>query len=446
MSNSLVMGEFNSEKYWRSENLSRLPEFSDKNSPDIILSMDELLFSFCNDNDVLITRYRFNDSLKHYLNTIGFNFIVSGESVQKSIEESSKSIFQLMYENKDRISGVKAQINSGTKFSPYSVVPYCDVISDDLNLLFHGAKLDVVKEVNSKVYSCKVSKSLNLKYGGDITYNSRELSEKGEKLLEKGSFLIKDSYGVSGKGNLLINSPGILERIVKHLESQEKRGLASIFVVEPLLDRDIDFSCGFKIGKNGDVKIVSIQKMINNNFAYCGSYTADQEFAAGLYKNKYFEILEQVAHILYSDGYFGEVCLDSMILKSGDIVPIVEINARKSMGFINHRIDEYLSQFGQKGNLIFLNLGYRRELAFEHLLVRMDKEGLIFYPGKTNGVMPLSANTLFINKELDNKEKADAVYKGRIYFSVIAEDEEKRESLIKAVRALFKSLLCNIYN
>ncbi len=439
MQNSLVMGEFNSEKYWRSESLAKLPEFPDKSSTDIILSMDELLFPFCEENDVLITRYAFDSTLKDYLSTLGFKFAVNPQGIQNSREEAGKNIFQLVYENTDRIKGISSRLRDSTKLSPYSIVPYSHEMSDCLNLVFDGPGPEVVKEVNSKIYSNKLSRSLNLKYCGDVIRSGDELYHKGKILLEGGPFLIKDPFGVSGKGNMLINSEGFLKRIVKHLESQEQKGLTSIFTVEPYLQRDIDFSCGFNINKDGEMKVISIQKMVNNNFAYLGSFAAEGEFIDMLEKDNYFHIIESIAKALYKDGYHGDVCVDSMILTSGEIVPIVEINARKSMGFINNSIDRYLSSFNQKGSLMFFNLGYKSSLTFQYLLTRIDEEGLLYYPGKTNSIIPLSANTLFINREKNYIEDENAVYKGRFYFSVIAEDDENRVLVLDSIRNLFNS-------
>ncbi|MFD2876798.1 hypothetical protein ACFTAO_13755 [Paenibacillus rhizoplanae] len=55
--------------------------------------------------------------------------------------------------------------------------------------------------------------------------------------------------------------------------------------------------------------------------------------------------MEEACKDLFETGYHGEVCIDSMLLASGELVPIVEINARKSMGLINHHINQYVRQY-----------------------------------------------------------------------------------------------------
>jgi hypothetical protein len=198
--------------------------------------------------------------------------------------------------------------------------------------------------------------------------------KKGKELLEKGNFLVKEIFGVSGKGNLLINSLKLLERIVKYIETSEAKGKTCTFVIEEFLNRELDFSCGFKIAQDGTTEIEGIQKILNHQFNYGGSEAADGEFVNFLYDKRYFETIENISKELYRDGYFGEVCVDSMLLKSGEIVPVIEINARKSMGFVNNGIDRNLSRYGMKGNLMNINLGVPCDLKFEDILERLNGE------------------------------------------------------------------------
>jgi hypothetical protein len=445
---SLVMGEFNSEKFWQSSNTAKLPDIPDRSSRNIILSMDELLFSFCNSGDLLITRFKFNDGLKSYLKVLGWSFMVNSQDIQSSAVENGQSIFEILCQNKERIDDIPPELLEKRRFSPYSLIPHCDTLARELNLDFQGPPLEVVREVNSKAYSCRLSRKLGMENSGEVVDSSRALLMKGGKLLKNGAFLIKDPYGVSGKGNILIHTAALLERIVGYLEGQEKKGFICIFVIEPFLEKTKDFSCGLTIDTTGKLEIISVQEMVNHNFAYGGSYTADPPFLEYLEREKYFETIADIAKALYQDGYFGTVCVDSMVLKNQALRPVVEINARQSMGLINHRIDRYLSRFGLKGNLTFLNLGYRRGLDFEGILAAIDAEGLLFYPGKERGVMLLSANTLFANEQFQGREVAatDAIYQGRIYLSVIAADHEGRNLLVRKLRSVFHSISCAIYN
>jgi hypothetical protein len=446
MSRNIFMGEFNSEKYWRDEEFSKLPEITDNNSNNIIYAMDELLFPFLNENDILLTRFRFDKHLKDYLRHIGFKFLCNIRSIQEKEGNLEDNIFKMLCEKSKLFKEVIPYNIEDAELSTYSVIPFCEDFAKSLKLKYEESSYEIVKMVNSKVYSQELCKRLGFKYTGDVVKSSEELLLNSKAVNEGNDFIIKDPYGVSGKGNMLINSQGLLRRIAKHLKRQEEKGLKTLFVVEPFLQKEIDFSCGFNLDATGKLTIISIQKMINSNFAYSGSCSAEKEFVDFLYQNGYFSIIEAIGKTMHEDGYFGDVCVDSMVLKNGEIVPVIEINARKSMGFINNHIDKYLKKYSLKGSLCFLNVGYRSSLNFNELFNALEKEKLIFYSESENGLIPLSSNTLFINKELDDLQNEDKIYKGRFYMSVVSKNIAEKVRILNQVRGVLKDLSVQVYN
>ncbi|MBU3103939.1 hypothetical protein [Clostridium gasigenes] len=446
MNKTILIGEFNSEKYWQEEGYAKLPEIPDKNSYNVIHSMDELLFPLAKSKDLLITRYKFNSFLKDYLEKIGFDFLCTNKNIETVETSKDNSIFKTIYDNLNLFSDILPCDVTNMELSPYSIIGYCKELAHSLNLQFNGCDYKTVKEVNSKVYSQKLSEALNLKYFGEVITSHEELKLLASNPRFNSGLLIKDPYGVSGKGNMLLNSNALVNRISKYLKSQEDKGLKTLFVVEPFLQKEIDFSCGFNISKGGKFTIISVQKMVNFNFSYLGSITADKDFIDYLYKKNYFSTIENIANKLYDDGYFGDVCIDSMILVNGDIVPIIEINCRKSMGFINYYLDEYLKKYDLKGSLCSLNLGYKKDLTFEKLFEALDNKELIFYPSSPTGLIPVSSNTLFINRDLDISPKEEKIYKGRFYMCIISSSTQGREEVLNEVRKILADLFVEVYN
>ncbi|SHI58668.1 hypothetical protein SAMN02745163_00432 [Clostridium cavendishii DSM 21758] len=446
MNKTILIGEFNSEKYWKDEGYAKLPEIPDKNSYNIIRSMDELLFPLAKSKDLLITRYKFNSFLKDYLESIGFDFLCTNKNVETVEDINDNSIFEVLYKNKNLFNDIFPYDVKDRSLEPYSIMKYCKNLAYSLNLKYNGCDYKIVKNVNSKVYSQNLSKILNLKYYGEIISSHEELVLLSNEAKFNNGLLIKDPYGVSGKGNMLLNSKVLINRIAKYLKAQEDKGLKTLFVVEPFLQKEIDFSCGLNISKEGKIKIISVQKMINSNFAYLGSITADKDFVDYLYRNNYFYTIEKIADKLHEDGYFGDVCIDSMILANGDIVPIIEINCRKSMGFINYYLDQYLKRYNLKGSLCFLNLGYKKDLTFEILFEALKSKGLIFYSNLTTGLIPISSNTMFINRDLDISPKEEKIYKGRFYMCIVSSDSEERENILDKVKKTLYELSVQIYN
>lgn len=446
MTAALVLGDFDSEKYWRGDELSKLPFIEDHSSTGIIFAMDELLFPFCQKNDFLVTRFAFDPLLKEYLQTVGFEFKCSRRDVHTTHEDEAKSIFEIIAQDEPRLRDVMAEAHDCTDLAPYSIVPGAELLAKKMNLKTPLPSFEAVKKVNSKAYSTLLGHRLGFGFHGEIIYSGEELDTKGRQWLAQGPFLIKDFYGVSGKGNQLINSVRILERVVKHLGAAEAKGKSSHFVIERLLEKDLDFSCGLTIKADGRVEIGSIQKILNHQFAYGGSETANEEFCNFLRNKHYFDTIAKIAAALYQDGYFGPVCVDSMLLKTEEIVPVIEINARKSMGFINRQIDSRLAEFGVKGTLMKLDLGVAESLTMEAILAKFTDQKILFGKGKDSGVLPLSANTVFQNRKRLAQDAKMQIPRGRMYFSVIAPDEVRKAELLRETVMAFEELACKLYS
>ena len=448
--NFLLLGTFNSERFWRDDRLTRLPALNDSEADNIVMAMDELLFVMCQDSDILITHFKLNNAFKDYISELGFSFINNGINIISPFsinnkENKDKSACQLLLETNDK-DYYQTLLVSGIKISPYSVLPCTIKMCKAYGILYDLPEINIVKKVNSKIYSKALANEINANIIGRIAYNHQELQEIGREYLRSSPIVIKDEYGVSGKGNVLAFSDKNLQKIVKHIAAQEHKGGYTQIIVEPFLDKELDFSCQLYIDAQGNSKILSIQKIFNNGFAYQGSCKAEDIFIDFLTKCGYVSQMEKVAKKLYEDGYFGYVCVDSMLLKNGQLVPIVEVNARKSMGLINHHIDEFLSTFSLQSNLVYLSLGYSCEIEFHEILTTMQRQSVLFHPDCKRGIIPLSANTLFINRELSDDKHIQKVYKGRFYVSVVGKDLKERGFLLETLRNILVALGFRVYN
>lgn len=442
------MGVFDSEKFWRDNNAASLPAIFDSSSANIINAMDELLFPFCAENGVLITGKKMNNFHKNYLNQIGFAFTCNSENLDDYAENSGgvkNNIFEAAA-LKSNFSKIEKLIDADTYLSPYAVIPYTLEMCYTQKIKYSLPELKHVKAVNSKIYSNTLKAKLGLNSVGEVVYDCGQLVGKGLEMLKNGAFLIKDEYGVSGKGNILITSEKLLLRIAGYLKKQEDSQMHIRFVLEPLLDKQLDFSCNIISTADGNIYIDSVQKIININFNYAGTCSIGEELYGFLEEKGYFKTMEKIAGELYKDGYFGEIGIDSMMLKDGNIVPIIEINARKTMGMVHQRINIYLKNFGLEGQLTFYSLGYTHTFKFEQLLSKMKEYKILFDPEAEKGIIPLSANTLLINSYVaDNNTGGQEIFKGRFYYFAVAKTEEERAELILKTCELFKSSGFKIY-
>jgi hypothetical protein len=415
----LFLGIFNAEAYLDNNSYVQLPTMHDEHAVKLIHSMDELLFPLCDKNSRLITRYAISDYQKNFLSSIGFDFVSNSQSVDTG-QDGNKSLVSLLINNKIK-SRFTPFINACTEIIPYADIPEIQTVCDHFSIKSDRPDLDIIKLVNSKIYSHDIHERIGIKRYSTVVTSIEEMEHAAEKMSGK-PFLIKYPFGVSGKGNILISSNRIFNRIKSHFKPQIAQGKKLSMLIEPFLDKKTDFSCQIIIGKNGKIEIVSIQKMENVNFAYAGSSSVEKEFYHFLEENQYFEIMYKIGDILFEDGYWGNVCVDSMILSDNTIVPVVEINARKSMGFINYAIENILSRFNLKSYLRFYSVGIRNDFSYENLLDSMITHKIAFKPESGGGIIPLSSNALTINRDADQAGPDETkIFKGRLYISIGAE-------------------------
>ncbi|MDP4095713.1 hypothetical protein OIN60_02765 [Paenibacillus sp. P96] len=447
----LYMGTFEAEAYWKDTEAAALPALPDRSGAAIVAAMDELLFCFCGQEDVLLTRYAMTSAHRQYISRFGFSPAVNkrdlcGGEPAAAAQASSASVFELLSRGReDGLSGLPGL--EDCLLSPFAYLPYTEEAAKAWGIRLHQPSLETIRKVNAKTYSSMLKRHLGLSNPGLIVTSVADMEREGHKLLGEGTFLVKDDFGVSGKGNLHITSTHMLERIVSYLRQQEQQGKKICFILEPFLEKKQDFSCQFVISEAGEVEILSVQLLANSSFSYRESLLPDPAFIGRLEEKGYFELMKVVGRQLWTDGYFGDVCVDSMTLRDGSLEEIVEINARRSMSLIKHNIDVLLAKRSLRGSMTHYTLSHQGALPYEDLLHYLDHAGLLFTEDCEEGVMPLSANTLYVNtggRDADDPisgthggARIQQKGKGRLYLAMIAENQDRKAQLTQRLEHFF---------
>ncbi|MNO17066.1 [Butirosin acyl-carrier protein]--L-glutamate ligase [compost metagenome] len=429
MKNAVHCGSFESEQYWREANLAALPSIPDANALAIVQAMDEMLFVFCGSGDILITRHGMNKGQYDYLQSLQYSFRTNLNPLTFDVREPGTTQHALnVFELLGRLNPgqeIDGLVPEGAVLEPFAVLPGTQEAVRRYKLLPTLPDEQTVRKVNTKTYSVSMRDRLLLPNIALIVHSIEELLQSGQQLLEKGPFLIKDEYGVSGKGNQLVDSDRVLRRIAGYLESSRNKDKRIRFVLEPLLDRETDFSCQFHIGSEGQITLLSVQQLVNHGFAFGESHSPEPSLLERLKRGNYDEIMHNIGRELYADGYYGDVCVDSMLLRDGSLAPLVEINARKSMSLIKHNVDRYLKQEDMHTCLIQVPLASAGEVSYEELLQRLEKAGILFSAGKGEGVIPLSSGTL----QPPDKFRSAGSGKGKLYAALAYRNEDHKNRL-----------------
>jgi hypothetical protein len=233
---------------------------------------------------------------------------------------------------------------------------------------------EIVCKVNAKVFSFTHCPKLP---GAEILSSKKQADHWIQ--LQKRPFVLKTSLGVSGRGHLIADPHTLnMTLIDRFLEKEWKENRP--VVAEPWEERILDFSTQWEISSPKEIRYLGATICENDNLGrHKGNKVGKDEV---LFQDR-FSFLQEHADIarpileeMAKMGYFGNVGIDSMIYKKDKptLHPIVEINARKTMGWLAL---ELLRYFPDK--TISLNYtGRNKKGLLPMQLLRKDKGLLAF--------------------------------------------------------------------
>jgi len=167
-----------------------------------------------------------------------------------------------------------------------------------------------------------------------------------QSLLVSGQALLKAPFACAGRGHLRVNHESLPEKSRGWIENT--LAAHGSVVVEPWLDRVMDFSALYEMRADGSVEWIGMTRMENDA---AGRFTATRvghKFGNLLEPDiAVFLFREAGAMRIYQDhipaalpellpGYIGPLCVDAMVHRdaAGSLAlkPVVELNVRMTMG------------------------------------------------------------------------------------------------------------------
>jgi hypothetical protein len=432
---TLCSATFDSERFWCDSDSIRLPAVVDPAQDRIVATLDELLFPFCpNPRDVLLTRQQLPSSQRDYLRSLGFDFEnrVTGTGPCQS----------------DPLWPARRYF-----YSPYAILPnFADALVG-WHVTNSLPPLEAVRCVNSKLYSWELRCDVVGKLGEQCFSAADVRIVAAGFLAQERKAVIKEGYGVSGRGNVLIEGTRMLDRICRHIDNAERKGGKAEFVVEPLLAKKRDFSCHFALSPTGSLRQLGIQSMTNRGMSFYRIEQAEPGLVALLQQSDYFRVMERVGKALFEKGYFGPVCVDSMLTEEG-LVPLVEINARKSMGLINIHLNQQLGEPGRRIALSFRNLRVPQGFSHDSLLERLEARRSLYLRTRGHGIAVLNARGLAANlaspqetRGTGNAPERSPMPRaaGRLYFAILSDSAAEEAAIEQSLMQVLSELGIQVF-
>jgi hypothetical protein len=323
VSPALRLGTFDAERSWRPADLARLPAAPSATSH--VEVMDELLAGLCAPGDTLVTRRAVDPELLAGWEEAGLRF------AHRTVEGAVGSVEELFA--RDPAAPALLRDNH---LAPYAVTDAVAALAGTSPTRLPDPRDTAL--VNSKTWSNDVVLDLGLPGAGVVVRSTADLARA---VADAGPVaVVKDPYGVSGSGALEVGSPGVLRAITRVLDRQVAAGARVELVVQRRFDKRHDLSAHGELAPDGSWHWLGTRLVHNQGFRYAGSSPADGSLAR--FEPALRDAAAEVARRAFAEGYHGPLSVDAMVLADGTLVPVLEVNARVSLGRLALRLDRVL--------------------------------------------------------------------------------------------------------
>jgi hypothetical protein len=230
-------------------------------------------------------------------------------------------------------------------FTPWGWTPCAVAIGERARAIVRPVPFETVARVNSKLWSHALEVELGLSLPGATTVNTfEELREAVARAspLAGDKWVIKSPFGFAARERVLGRGPSIAEPQGRWARRRLDKGVTLIF--QPWLEVQREYGVVLEISEDGACRVQGISDLQTNGAGTGNGYLLGRPPAPQRAAE-----LESIAHVvggrLFKEGYFGPAGIDALEHKGG-LHPLLEINARYTMGFVALAVERSLQPAG----------------------------------------------------------------------------------------------------
>jgi hypothetical protein len=202
--------------------------------------------------------------------------------------------------------------------------------------------LETVRRINSKLWSHALEQELGLAMpGACAAAEFAELQEAVARACPRADdkWVIKSPYGFAARERVLGRGAQLEGAQATWARRQFAKGTPLIF--QPWLERVREYGVTLEIKGGGEIELKGISDLQTNGAGTGTGYLLGRPLDAG--RAAELEALAQVVGArLFREGYTGPAGLDALEHTKG-LHPLLEINARYTMGFVALAIERALN-------------------------------------------------------------------------------------------------------
>jgi len=227
-------------------------------------------------------------------------------------------------------------------FTPWGWAPSAIDIGKKIGAIVRPVSIEVVRKVNSKLYSHALEIELGTALPGSATVSTFEelvaAVANGSPAAES-KWVIKSPTGFAARDRVLGRGRIMAEPQAKWCRKRLASGDTLIF--QPWLDVIREYGVQLIIGSDGSIEILGISDLQTNGAGASTGYLLGRKIEESRIE-KLTETALFVGQRLYQAGYTGPLGMDALE-HSGGLHPLLEINARYTMGFVALAIERELN-------------------------------------------------------------------------------------------------------
>ncbi|MDX3854830.1 ATP-grasp domain-containing protein [Streptomyces sp. AK02-01A] len=425
----VLLGNFEVEDEWARDEVG-LPTVGSSASAAIVNRMDEFALLLAGKGDCVVLKSAPDPGYLGYLEGLGLDLpeILVTDSHDPAHTVSADALLS------PRLIGSLRQLaERGARLLPHGMSVLEDRLCELTGLTPALPPAALVKSVNSKIYSRRVADELGLPQATgwecETVDEFTAAAEEARASLAAGRRVgVKDAFGVSGKGIMVVEDERRLDQLVRMVARTAKRtGDPRISVViEEWADKAVDLNYHFTVGRDGSVRFDFVKEALTERGVHKGhriparipdEHTAEIERCATL-----------IGARLAADGFHGVVGVDAIVTADGGLLPVLEINARNNMSTYQTSLQERFMRPGDVALARQYELSLTGAVPFTRLRARLGD--LLFSTETGRGL--LVNNFATVNAAITG-EDAGRTRNGRLYGLLIAGSEAELTELDNAV-------------
>lgn len=425
----IFLGNFEVENQWGDGEIG-LPTFGFASSNLLVNRMDEFALLLAGAEDYVLLKAEPDPDYLSWLAGLGLELptvlVVAHGAAERNVTQD-------ILHDPSLIDDLARLAGQGAALFPHGVSRAEERLAAAAGLALAAPRADICKAVNSKVYSRGLGDTLGLRQppgrACDSAQTWAEAVDWARGRLAAGTRVgVKDAFGVSGKGIVLIEDEGRLAKLDRMVTARLSRATAGRLglVVEEWVPKATDLNYQFTVGRDGCVLFDFVKEAVTEHGTHKG-----HRMPARLTGGQREEITVAAARIgaaLHADGYYGVVGIDAMVDPEGGLYPVIEINARANMSTYQIRLQEAIVGAGQSALARHYELHLAEPLPFGPLRELLG-ELLVDRPGGSG----LLVNNFATVNAARAVSQPGTMAEGRLYGMVIGDDEAAVDRLDAAI-------------